>query len=168
MTPSIRRARAEDAPGLAAVHIASWRAAYRDLIPDEVLENMRADELSRSWAAQIRQDADARVWVVEVEGRIVAYARVGEPRDQDSLLHGGTTEIYGFYVDPAAWGSGLGRALMGHVLDEVRERGFSSITLNVVAGNERARSFYERVGFSLDRAAAPWHGAPQVRYRIEL
>ena len=170
MTHSIRRARPEDAAGIAAVNHASWEAAYRGLIPDEVLDEWGLPRLESRWMQEIQRprDGDVRLWVVEEDGALVAYARTGPSRDEDSILAGSTAEVYGFYVHPARWGAGVAGGLMDHVLEDLRARGFEAVTLNSVEDNERARAFYERVGFTLDRAAAEWYGASQVRYRREL
>jgi ribosomal protein S18 acetylase RimI-like enzyme len=57
---------------------------------------------------------------------------------------------------------------MRAVFADLTEQGYVQATLNVIETNERARSFYERQGWLVDKEAAPWYGLPQVRYRIEL
>lgn len=44
-------------------------------------------------------------------------------------------------------GVGLGRALMGRILEWMRDRGFEKAELAVFATNERARRLYESLGF---------------------
>lgn len=114
------------------------------------------------------EPTEARVAVIEVEGDVKGYAHTGPARDHDSILAGATGEVYGFYVHPDHWGQGMGRALMDAVLSDLKSRGYLSATLNVVEVNERARLFYERTGWILDKEAAPWFGVPQVRYRKDL
>jgi ribosomal protein S18 acetylase RimI-like enzyme len=50
----------------------------------------------------------------------------------------------------AAEGTGVGRALIDFAEDWTRRRGLSLMTLNVFAGNERARRFYDRTGFEVE------------------
>ena len=45
----IRRARAGDAPALAAMHAAAWRYAYRGILPGLVLERMIAEHGEAWW-----------------------------------------------------------------------------------------------------------------------
>ena len=47
-----------------------------------------------------------------------------------------------------AEGSGVGRALLQHAEGWARRLGYSMLTLNVFAANDRARRFYERAGLS--------------------
>jgi ribosomal protein S18 acetylase RimI-like enzyme len=50
-------------------------------------------------------------------------------------------------VDPRDRGLGLGRALVGCVLDMARQRGFASCRLEVAKDNEAARKVYLSLGF---------------------
>ena len=57
-------------------------------------------------------------------------------------------EISWIVVDPAAQGSGAGKALMITALDALAERGVrSNVRLTVPAANERAKAFYRKFGF---------------------
>lgn len=49
-----------------------------------------------------------------------------------------------------AEGTGVGGALMAYAEQWTIRRGLSLMTLNVFAGNERARRFYDRVGFEVE------------------
>ena len=67
-------------------------------------------------------------------------------------------------------GAGIGRKLLRAVAVELAARGHRALTLGVVEGNVRARSFYERLGATeTQTAAAPW--APddviEVFYRFD-
>ena len=167
---SVRRARPSDAEGIARVNVASWRAAYEGLLPDEVLADLVETDTTATWRDRIErgEPPGSRLILIELHGELVGYAYVGPSRDQDSILEDATGEIYGFYIHPDHWGEGLGRFLMKAALNELRARGDVSVTLNVVEGNERARVFYERLGFAIDKEAAPWFEAPQLRYRKDL
>jgi GNAT superfamily N-acetyltransferase len=73
----------------------------------------------------------------------------GGPLTADGL-EGLVGELYALYVTPAWWSTGTGRALMDHVLTALRADGYPRAVLWVLAGNERARRFYERAGFTPD------------------
>ena len=65
------------------------------------------------------------------------------PEDRVDAPHLG-----GMWVDPAARGRGVGRALTEAVLDWARERGCRAIALWVTDGNAAAIALYERMGFT--------------------
>lgn len=62
---------------------------------------------------------------------------------------GGRFLIDGFCVRPDMRGAGVGSALLAAICDEARQRGFTSIRLDVVDTNTRARALYERRGFTV-------------------
>ncbi|REF37074.1 GNAT family N-acetyltransferase [Thermasporomyces composti] len=58
-----------------------------------------------------------------------------------------TAELVSMWVRPEARGSGVADALVRAVLDWAVARGAARVHLWVTATNERARRFYERLGF---------------------
>ena len=79
--------------------------------------------------------------------------------------------MYAIYVDPAAWSTGAGRALMEHAEAELIAS-YDEATLWVLDDNPRARRFYELAGWETDgerKAEERWGvRAPEVRYRKRL
>jgi GNAT superfamily N-acetyltransferase len=169
----IRPATSDDAEAVAAVHVASWQATYRGVVPDEVLDGAGLlDGRRRVWERWLGPDAPAghAAWVAERDGRVVAFADAMPSRDDDA--DGVTGEVPAIYAHPDAWGSGAGRELMAAAVAGLRDAGFRSATLWVLDRNARARRFYERAGFAPDGAAKTdtLAGAPvtEVRYRRHL
>lgn len=76
------------------------------------------------------------------------------------------------YLDPDAWGSGRGAALLTAGLAELSRAGFARATLWVLHSNDRARSFYEGHGWAADGAVKQhdWVAftATDVRYSRAL
>ncbi|MCA1657468.1 MAG: GNAT family N-acetyltransferase [Actinobacteria bacterium] len=170
----IRPATPEDAEVIAAVHVASWRATYRGIFADEVLDgpDLAANRL-RLWQRLLgpdRPDRSATVVAERADGVIVGFAFTTASRDDDS--DAGTAELNSIYARPDAWGTGAGRELMTAALGGLRDAGFAAVTLWVLDGNARARRFYERAGFAPDGASKtePYAGTTitEVRYRRPL
>ena len=69
------------------------------------------------------------------------------------------------YVDEAARGAGLGRALMEGVIDRARERGCRRMELDTNERNEAAVALYESLGFSAVHNA---YGARDIYLRMHL
>jgi ribosomal protein S18 acetylase RimI-like enzyme len=67
-------------------------------------------------------------------------------------------ELLSIAVDGSARGSGVGRVLAGHVLDEAGRRGLDEIKVVVDAGNVPANRLYEAVGFRRARRIAVHEG----------
>ena len=145
----IRAAGLEDAEAIAAVHVASWRHAYRGLLPDEYLDGMDVPRWAAGWRRVLSAERSrAATLVAEASGVVVGFADVTPSRDDDAAADIG--EVTSIYAHPDHWGTGTGRELMAAVVDRLRSAGFAATTLWVLRDNARARRFYERAGWSPD------------------
>jgi ribosomal protein S18 acetylase RimI-like enzyme len=144
---TIRPATPDDAERIAAVHIASWREAYRGVVPEEYLAALDEPAEADRWRARLSAlDRGHAVWVAEDEDGIVGFSYLGPSRDEDADRT--TMEIYSIYLDPHAWGRGVARELMRTTLGAVPAG--AAVTLWALDTNERARHFYRRSGFTPD------------------
>lgn len=65
--------------------------------------------------------------------------------------------MYSFRVQPPYQGAGLGTRMVHIVEDDLTERGFKTLTLNVAKDNPRARALYERLGYHVvDQEPGVW------------
>ena len=147
----LRRAKEGDARAIAEVHVATWRHAYAGLIPAEVLGMLSVDSRERFWQREVTVMApDRRPWVAEVDGAIAGFVSAGASRDDDATRW--TGEVYAIYVDAECWDRGVGRNLLTHAERDLSAHGYTEATLWVLAGNERARRFYEAAAWQFDGA----------------
>ncbi len=164
----IRPANVSDIPALARVHVASWQAAYRHILPDEVLNRLSIEQFEANWRRNF-SDIQRTNLVLEVESCVSGFISFGNSRDNDATA--GTGEIYGLYLIPELWGAGYGRVLWAEASQYLPSR-FSVITLWVLQNNTRARKFYECMGLEHDEQTKniSLYGVelPEVRYRKNL
>lgn len=166
----LREARVADAAALAEIHIAAWRAAYRGLMPDEYLAALSLDERTRMWSSVLARPSPAKSVIAEIDGAAAGWCRFGPTRDEEAAE---VAEIYALNIHPQFWRRGAGRALCEHALHEAAVREHTTLTLWVLSGNQRARRFYESIGFVPDGAektdtrliGSPLH---DLRYRKEI
>ncbi|MFI1717381.1 GNAT family N-acetyltransferase [Streptomyces litmocidini] len=163
---SIREALPEDAAALAAVHVRSWRAAYRGLVPDPYLDALGTEERAGVWRARLVAPERPTVLVATGDdGRVVAFSCL-RPRPD------GTAELAALYALPEVWGTGVGRALMSASTEALVAAGFRAAVLWVFAGNARGRRFYEAAGWRADGAVVREETGGRVleelRYRRDL
>ena len=164
MTVQIRPAVPADAEQLAEVHVRSWQAAYRGMLPDEFLDRLDIDGRVERWRTRLaQQQAPATTTVAVVAGRLVGFASVGPSRDDD-LSPVDWLELNTIYLVPSAWGTGVGSRLLRAALEEGRQ-----YFLWVFTANHRARAFYRKAGFLPDGVSRPitieTTTLPEVRYR---
>ena len=61
----------------------------------------------------------------------------------------GISKLHKLYVIPGHHGKGIGRFIVGHILNELRLKGIRLLRLNVNRYNHSAIAFYTKAGFSL-------------------
>jgi ribosomal protein S18 acetylase RimI-like enzyme len=145
----VRPATADDAPGIATVHVRSWQAAYVGQVPQDYLDAMDPVERVEGLRRRLEQGGRGSTLVAaKPDGTVIGFVGFGpcaaEP-DDESL-----GEVYSIYAHPDHWSVGAGYAVMQAALRELIAQGRLEIRLWVLGTNERARRFYERVGFTLD------------------
>jgi GNAT superfamily N-acetyltransferase len=148
---TVRGARLEDARAIARIHVDGWRAAYRGILPDDVLAAQSVDRREGQWREWIPL---GRALVAEHDGEVVGFAGVIAE----------TGEIAALYVDPGHWRRGAGRALARASMAQLRDAGCDHAALWVFEENDGARAFYAALGFRPDGAVDEVrHGVRQLR-----
>jgi GNAT superfamily N-acetyltransferase len=170
MRVDVRRGAPEDAAGIARIHVRTWQAAYRGLVPDDVLDGLSVAQREVAWRKMLGDpDGSTITFVAEREGHVVGFCALAAPsRDEDALER--TAEVGAIYVDPSTWRKGVGRALMDAALDELRVGHWSAVSLWVLAENTAARAFHAHYGFQPDGAELlhELSGQKEVRLRASL
>ena len=133
---TVRPARPEDDRALLAIDRATWstQSSPAPAPPSGPFFN------KRTWPEN--------VVVAEVDGQPVGWGKIEHPTEMPASGH--VWHVTGLAVDPQFEGRGVGRALMGALIELARKRGGRRMTLRVFAPNERARRLYERLGFEIE------------------
>jgi ribosomal protein S18 acetylase RimI-like enzyme len=192
----VRLARPGDEAEVAGVHVRSWQVGYRGLLPERYLQGLRAeDRRDRYVFASPRPEVVTTlgpVTTVAVEdGVICGFVTTGPSPDArvsadvadvpdvpdvaevpDVPNVPGRGEVLALYVDPDAWGRGVGRRLMAEARRTLGDGGFAEAVLWVLVGNDRAQRFYRADGWRPDdrrRNVEVWGIAvEEIRYRRRL
>jgi ribosomal protein S18 acetylase RimI-like enzyme len=174
---SVRLATAEDAAAIAGIHVRTWRAAYRDILPPATLAALDESRRAQLWRCRVTAPDPRHRVLVAVDGAgVVGFLYLGPTGDPDDDADA-VGQVLALHVDPDAGGRGIGRALLRRAVDEFTRSGYRTATLWVVEGNVGARRFYERAGWSTDGASRREPLAAEgetgdlvtvVRYRVGL
>jgi GNAT superfamily N-acetyltransferase len=127
---SIRAARADDAPRLAAL---SGELGYP----------MTAAEAAQRLAG-LASHPDHAILVADEDGSAAGWIQVSLPRIFETPA---SAEIAGLVVASEARGRGLGRALVAAAAGWAAERGCTAVRVRTNVIRERAHAFYVREGF---------------------
>jgi L-amino acid N-acyltransferase YncA len=101
---------------------------------------------ARARSSWMRELPGRTVVAVDDEGAVIGSANI-HPNHAGRGAHVANA---GFVVDPARRGSGTGRALCGHLLDQARADGYRAMQFNaVVATNTPAIRLWQSFGFEI-------------------
>jgi len=166
---AFRPAAAADAPRLAALLIEGFET-YRAFAPPGWAGAPPAASIADELARRLPQPS---VWgrLAERDGEVAGYVALlpasesRRPVDEPGLMH-----FWMLFVSAPWWGSGLATRLHGAACAEAAARGFTALRLYTPALQARARRFYEREGWLVERDAYfdPDLGLDIVEYRRPL
>ncbi|WP_282935211.1 GNAT family N-acetyltransferase [Paenibacillus sp. RC67] len=138
---NIRKAVLSDAPGIAKVHVDSWKTSYTNIIPDEYIVKLSYEKREQMWKGIIPKGI---VFVAENDhGKIVGFSDGGAERSGKYPEFDG--ELNSIYILQEYQGQGIGKLLVKSVVNELKNNGMKSMLVIVLEDNS-SRLFYERLG----------------------
>lgn len=141
MTGDIRPATVADLGEVKSVATASWYAAHEAIVGTETVEQFLEEYYDESALRESLADEHVFAVATTADDTVVGFA------DSLPLPDAGDYSLARLYVHPDRWGEGIGRQLLTYTETVVRERGGETLSLHVMAENDRAVRFYETAGF---------------------
>lgn len=141
----VREARADDPAD--GAFLAALAPRLEEGMPPWIDPGTLAAAVERSVGDALAARGELEVILIAEDGRGRRLGFIYALSSSDNLPKEPRVYISEFAVAREAEGRGVGRALIAAVEDWARERGAWAVTLEVFAGNSRARVLYERIGF---------------------
>ncbi len=137
----IREATRTDVKGIATVHVDCWRTTYKNIVPDNYLDNLTYDSREKLWMSVISK---GKVFLVENDqGKIIGFANGGKERS--GKYSGFAGELYAIYILKEYQGQGIGKLLLKSVVNELKKIEIYSMIALVLEENHSCK-FYEALG----------------------
>ena len=147
---TLRPAAPGDAEAIAQLHVETWEAAYRGMIPDSVMLRTDLEQRRLLWRGLlVEAERPPLVEVAlraEAEGAREAMAGFVWSRRIEQADAAFGAEIIALNVRPAQWRRGVGRRLMAAAAGRLAGLGAESVYLWVFRENAAARAFYDSLG----------------------
>ncbi|HEX2574789.1 MAG TPA: GNAT family N-acetyltransferase [Aquihabitans sp.] len=154
-TPSeeepVRVAVAVDGAAVASVKWRAFGTSYRGVLPDAFLDEREVVPPVSFWTgrAMVPPSRRHRLLVWGRPGTVLGYADCGPVHlDDADPDHPDAGEVYELYVDPSVQGRGGGGQLLDAAEAWLADAGHRRVELSALAGNDRARRFYEQRGWA--------------------
>jgi RimJ/RimL family protein N-acetyltransferase len=161
----IRKATLADAADIANIHMRSWEAAYKGIVPDETIATKNESRLAM-WQKTL--SGEHNNYMALYGDTPVGLMGIHPSRDNDLSDAG---EVGSIYLHPDYFGKGYGREMIKYAFKTLQQQGFYIITLWVLEENARARRFYKKCGFTFDGTKKEIIiGKPliEIRYRKDI
>ena len=139
---NVRQAGQKDAALIAHMHAASWKDAYKDILPKEYLEDNLEAERELHWNKKMNELTGNDFVLIAEENEIpVGFISVWEVNNGDYDAF-----VDNLHVLPDKKGKGKGAALVAYAAEKLIRLNKHSFYLWVLDQNIPARRFYERIG----------------------
>ncbi|GAB0104599.1 GNAT family N-acetyltransferase [Nocardia sp. JMUB6875] len=137
----IRPGTDSDAKAVAALHTASWRTAYAEIMPESFLNGPLEHDHQVLWLTRLTVgQAEGDLFVAESDQDLVGFIYL-------SLQPDGRVLIDNLHVDPTLKRGGIGGKLLRHGFDWAASKyPGRPVYLEVLEANTPAIAFYERHG----------------------
>ncbi|GAA1854572.1 GNAT family N-acetyltransferase [Asanoa iriomotensis] len=174
----VRPARPEDAAEIARIQVATWRVAYRRMLPRTVLDSLDEAWIAERWSAAVEQPPSPRhrvlVAVEQAEqSYLVGFAASG-PADEQALapeeppLPDDVAAVTDLLVEPR-WGRrGHGSRLLAASVDLWREDAFTAAVAWAYDGDAATRKFLTSAGWAPDGAGRALDVEDMLVYQLRL
>ncbi|HWG99020.1 MAG TPA: GNAT family N-acetyltransferase [Pilimelia sp.] len=180
----VRPARPADAGEIARIQLATWRVAYRRILPRAALDSLDEAWVTRRWAEAVEAPPSPRhrvlVAVEQAErSYLVGFAAAGPadaqalaPEEEPGALPGDTAAVTDLLVEPR-WGRrGHGSRLLAALVELWREDGFATAVAWAYQADAATQKFLGSAGWEPDGATRALDVddllVPQLRLHVAL
>lgn len=136
----IRKATSDDIQIIQDLTHAVWPVTYGKILSTQQLKYM-LELIYSTTALQNQMQQNHNFLIVEEDKKPIAFADYGLLKDDVYKLHK-------IYVLPDQQGKSVGKILINHVIDLIKQQRATSLVLNVNRYN-KAKQFYEHLGFKV-------------------
>lgn len=138
---SINNAGVNDIPTIREITYLVWPQTYDPIVGAEQVTYM-IDLFYTPDALTQQMESQHRFIICKDDDIAVGFASYSQTEP-------GTFKIHKLYVLPDQQGKGIGKLLVGHITNELKNEGIKRLILNVNRYNTSAITFYDKAGFSM-------------------
>jgi N-acetylglutamate synthase-like GNAT family acetyltransferase len=164
----IRPVKESDIPAVAKVHVESWKVAFKGILSENFLEQLKAERFEKVWGDLLKRSNRLNL-LIEEHKNVIGFISFEISAEEKKSTEG---EIIALYIDYLSWRHGAGTSLIEQAKIHMKKNGFETAFLWTMAHNAISRSFFDKTGFILtgEQRTSERNGEhfEEVRYKIIL
>lgn len=130
----------ENLDNIAQLYVRNHKSTYKGLLSDEYLDSLTVENAKNRWADYLRNEKN-RIWVAFEDGIFLGFVASTADNEIENTWY-----LDSLHVNENARGKGVGTALIKTVMEYAVEKGYNSMSICVVKGNEKAKNLYAKLG----------------------
>ena len=145
---TIRRVILEDAETLSQLGADTFYNTFKGTCTDKDMDEFLFDYYDIEQVKKELSDPNDYFYFAEVEGKAVGYLRIKEDYTAfEKMKQWKALELKRLYISADFHGKGIAQALTNFAFDFAKENNYEVIWLGVWEHNERAKKYYQKMGF---------------------
>lgn len=157
----IRKVGKGDEDTLAYIQTESWKAAFKNIVPEELLIKCTDINKATKMYRKLLDDNKGNGYILEVERKPHCIAYWDKAGENDLS---GYAELICIHSLPNKWHQGYGSKMMDKVLEDIKNARYSKVMLWVFTENRRAIAFYKSKGFQASSRIRSAFGSTEIMY----
>lgn len=125
---------------MAELYVKSWRATYKGIIPDKILDTITLDRFSKIWKEYITKENNGIFGAFENDIFLGFGAFTPDEEMADTLY------LDSLHIKDEYKGKGVGTKIINHLKEYARGKGYKGVSVSIICGNDRARNLYTKLG----------------------
>lgn len=138
---SIRRAGKDDLEAIVQIYVNNWKSTYAGMLPQEFLEGMTVQNKIEMWTKFAVYDKNLLFIYEGDDGSICGFVALEPESKIENCIY-----LTSLHTDESYRGQGIGTELIRFAHKAARDAGYSKMSINIVVGNDNAKSLYEKLG----------------------
>ena len=122
------------------VYIKSWRATYKGIILDKILDTITVEKFSKIWKKYITKENNGIFGAFENDIFLGFGAFTPDEEMADTLY------LDSLHIKDEYKGKGVGTKIINHLKEYARGKGYKGVSVSIMSGNDRARNLYTKLG----------------------
>lgn len=122
------------------LYVKSWRATYKGIIPDKILNTITVEKFNKIWKEYITKENNGIFGAFENDVFLGFGAFTPDEEMEDTLY------LDSLHIKDGYKGKGVGTKIINHLKEYAKEKGYKGVSVSIMSGNDRARNLYTKLG----------------------